>query len=502
VNTSALELIGILIACGSAAAALVLEERRWRYAAIVVALLAAPVLVLGDVWDEPRVADFRHSPAQLGGALVVGTLALALLAAVFRRRRGWFAIAAFAVLPLRVPIDIGGETANLLVPLYLVIAAGVIANILSANEQRATSNAPRSPWPQRLRWLLAATLALYAIQSSYSVDVPNAIENIGFFLVPFSVLFVLVLEVDWSRALARRVLIAVGIVAVGCALVGIYQYFARDLFLNPELFDANELHVYFRVNSIFFDPNVYGRYLALAITAFAACIAWGANRRDLTLAGLVCAVCLLALAFSYSITSCASLLAGLGIVAILRWRWGGAVAFGALGLAGLAALVIAGGTPTSDIEDVRSIDAGHADLIKGGLALAGVIDDPDARDQGDFGRPITGYGSGSFGRAFFEHIEPARTTVSHSEPVTVAAEQGVIGLIVYVGLLVCALATLLGSHPGRSLMRIVAAACFVAILVDSFGYTGFVIDPATWALLGLGITARRDPPGDSATIPR
>ena len=135
------------------------------------------------------------------------------------------------------------------------------------------------------------------------------------------------------------------------------------------------------------------------------------------------------------------------------------------------------------------------------LALAGVVDDSDARDQGDFGRPIAGYGSGSFGRAFFEHIEQARTTVSHSEPVTVAAEQGVIGLIVYLGLLVCALGTLLGSHPGRSLIRIVAAACFIAILVDSFGYTGFVIDPATWALLGLGIAARRDPPGDSATIP-
>ena len=59
----------------------------------------------------------------------------------------------------------------------------------------------------------------------------------------------------------------------------------------------------------------------------------------------------------------------------------------------------------------------------------------------------------------------------------------------------------MAPHPGRSLMRIVAAACFVAILVDSFGYTGFVIDPATWALLGLGIVARRDPPADFATIP-
>ena len=40
--------------------------------------------------------------------------------------------------------------------------------------------------------------------------------------------------------------------------------------------------------------------------------------------------------------------------------------------------------------------------------------------------PVAGWGSGAFGRAFYEHIEQARTTVSHSEPITVAAEQGAI----------------------------------------------------------------------------
>ena len=94
----------------------------------------------------------------------------------------------------------------------------------------------------------------------------------------------LLAEIEWSRELLRRTLIAVAAVAAGCALVGIYQYFFRDLFLNPELFDANQLHVYFRVNSIFFDPNMFGRYLALALTALAACIAWGGDRRDLVLA--------------------------------------------------------------------------------------------------------------------------------------------------------------------------------------------------------------------------
>ena len=473
----------MLTVCGGAATALVVGDRRARLIAMAVALAVAPVIVLGSVWDEPRVVDFRESAAQVGVALFVAVAGVALLVAAFRRLPEAFPIAAFAVLPLRVPVEIGAETANLLVPLYLVIAAGFIVTALSDRQPADQSDG----WILWLRRLLAATLILYAIQAAYSEDVANAIENIGFFLAPFAVMFALLVEVEWSRGLLRRVLVAVAAVAAGCALIGIYQYFARDLFLNPELFDANELHVYFRVNSIFFDPNILGRYLAVAITALGACIAWGGSRRDLTLASLVCAVGLVGLAFSYSITSFAALLAGLGVVAVLRWGLRGAIGFAALGLVGLVALLIAGGTPTSDIETDRSIDSGHADLIEGGLDLA--------QD-----RPVAGWGSGSFGRAFYEEIEQARTTVSHSEPVTVAAEQGAIGLVVYAGLLVTALITLISGSAGRSLARTATAACFVALLIHSFGYTGFTIDPATWALLALGIALRRDPPERSATI--
>ncbi len=479
----------MLVASGAAAAGIALPDRRHRTIAIVIAVIAAPILVIADVWNEPRVADFRDSPAQVGAALVVAGLAVAGLTAAIRRRPEVLPIAAVALLPIRVPIEIGGETANLLVPLYLVIAASVLARVLS---ERGSTPPPADeggdPWPQRLRYVLAAGLALYAIQAAYSEDVSNAVENIGFFLAPFAVLFCLLSEIVWSRALLRRVLIAVGVVAAVCSLLAIYQYFARDLFLNPELVDANELHVYFRVNSIFFDPNIFGRYLALAIAAFAAVIAWGGGRRELFISTALCGLALVALAFSYSITSFAALLAGLGVIAILRWGVRGLIAAGAFGAVALVVLVLAGGAPTSDIEDVRSIDSGHSDLIEGGLELAG-------------DRPIAGWGSGSFGRAFYERIERARTTVSHSEPITVAAEQGAIGLIVYVALLLVALVTLFGRGARSSAARSLVGACFVVMLVDSLGYTGFTTDPATWALLALGIALRLNPPDSPATIP-
>jgi O-antigen ligase len=484
VNASALELAGMLVACGAAAAALVLDDRRPRLAAMAVALAAAPVLVLGDVWDEARVVEFRESPAQLGAAVVIGGVALAALVAVFRRYPTAFPIAAFAVLPLRVPIEIGDETANLLVPLYLVIAAALVVQALVPEPPPGADR--EDPWSLWLRRLLAATLVLYAVQAAYSEDVSNAIENLGFFLVPFAVLFVLLVAVDWSRALLGRVLAAIATIACVCALVAVYQWGARDLFLNPELFDSNQLHVYFRANSLFFDPNILGRYLGLAITALGAYMAWERGWRGLTLAAIAAAIALAGLAVSFSITSFAAVLAGLGMVALLRWSWRGALGAAALGLAGLAALAIAGGTPSSDIQDYRSIDSGRESLLEGGIDLFE-------------SKPFAGWGSGAFGQAFYEEIEPARSIISHSEPVTVAAEQGILGLAVYMSFAATALITLLAG-AGGSPARTAVAACFVAMLVHSLGYAGFAIDPATWALLALGVALRRGPPEASATI--
>lgn len=471
----------MIASCAGAAAALLARDRRLRVAALVVALVAAPLLVLGNVWDQPRVVDFRESPIQVGGALVGGALALAALAAAFRRWPEAFPIAAFAVLPLRVPIEIGGETANLLVPLYLVIAAGVVSLALAAPRDRADPARGAGAGPNWARWLeyaLATTLVLYAAQASYSEDVSNAIENIGFFLVPFAALFCLLREVCWHPRLLGRVLIAVAAVAAFCSVIAIYQWLARDLFLNPELFDANQLHAYFRVNSIFFDPNILGRYLALGVTAIGAYISWNDDRRVLAAALATGALLLAALTFSFSITSFAAALAGLGTVAVLRWSWRGATVAAAIALICLVALILAGGPPNSDIQSDRGFDSGRSSLIEGGVDLA--------QD-----RPAGGWGSGSFGAAFVEQIDPeARSAVSHSEPITVAAEQGAVGLVVYIALVVAGLATLLGGGTGRSPARTTVAACFVAILVHSLGYAGFIIDPATWALLALGTALR------------
>lgn len=488
-TAGAAQLAGILLACGAAAAALVLADRRLRVAAMALALALAPVLVLGDVWHEPRVADFRSSHAQVAAAVVGVAAATGLLTVAFLRWREAFPVAAFSTLALRVPLEIGGETANLLVPLYVVIAAGVATLALRSLRGRGEAGSLSVAGPAR--WLvlaLAATVALYGVQAAYSEDVSNAIENIGFFVVPFAVLFALLQDVDWRPRLLGRVLIAIALVGALCAAAAVYQWLARDLWLNPELLDANQLHQYFRANSIFFDPNILGRYLALAIVAVGAYISFNDDRRVLAAALAVSGVLLAGLLFSFSISSFAAVLAGLGTVAMLRWGVRGALVGAAIGLVCLAALLIAGGTPTSDIQSDRGIDSGRSDLISGGVELAG-------------DRPLAGWGSGSFGAAFVERIDPgARSVVSHSEPITVASEQGAIGLAVYAGLVAAALLTVLGGGAGRWPARTTVGAGVVAMLVHSLGYAGFVTDPATWALLGLGVALRRDPPGPAASM--
>jgi len=131
--------------------------------------------------------------------------------------------------------------------------------------------------------------------------------------------------------------------------------------------------------------------------------------------------------------------------------------------------------------------------------------------------PIQGYGSGSFQDAYRDHREnkDVPVSVSHTEPVTVAAEQGLLGLVLYFALIVVALWTMLGgvrarlagadgeSENGASLPRpqdspSVAApaailAAFVALLVHTLSYAGFFEDPITWVLLAIGASLAHAP---------
>jgi O-antigen ligase len=472
---------GVFIAAAASAAAILLPSGRMRSAVMLLALVLFPVLIVGDQWHNPQIVDLRHHTARLIGALAIATIVVALLAYAFRRWRTLLPLAIIFALPFRVPLHAGGESANLLVPLYLVIAGGVVATVLR------DWTAPRAG-PIAVKWLprvLAIVVVLYAVQTWYSADFSKGLQNACFFLVPFTVAFALLQDVEWDRRLLKWVLIVVGIEATVFVLVGSAEYVTRGLFWNDQIIRSNEFHTYFRVNSVFWDPNVYGRYLALVTVIATAAMLWARTRENFwLLCGLILALWL-GLVPTFSQSSLLALLAGLAMLAAIRWSWRwtlGVVVVGAIGAILVVLLVGGSGKITSDRLNVDL--SGRGNLVSGGLDLFGE-------------RPLQGYGSGSFQNAYRQHREnkDLPVTVSHTEPVTVAAEQGLVGLIAYAALIVVALWTLgSGLWSAQSpAARAAVLAAFVALLVHTLAYAGFFEDPITWVLLAVGASLATAP---------
>ncbi|MGZ8634079.1 MAG: hypothetical protein ACXWZZ_09535, partial [Solirubrobacteraceae bacterium] len=118
--------VPLILAALLAAGALVARAPRARAAAMIGALVLAPVILGFHIADSDQVKPLRDHPSLAVAGAVAAVVALAVLAVLFDRRPAWLPVAAAATLPFRVPIASGGSTANLLVPLYLVVAAGAL----------------------------------------------------------------------------------------------------------------------------------------------------------------------------------------------------------------------------------------------------------------------------------------------------------------------------------------------------------------------------------------
>jgi putative inorganic carbon (HCO3(-)) transporter len=500
---------GLLLAAGASAAAILLPPGRLRSSAMVLAMLLFPVLIVGDQWHTAQIEDLRHDEWRIVALLAIAVVAIGVLAYLFR---GWPILMPLAVifaLPFRIPLEAGGDTANLLVPLYLVIAGGVVAAAARdwglrpagpvtegeppcSTKRTARGGSPSAPpaggaavWLPRV---LAAVVLLYAVQVLYSADFSKGLQNVCFFLVPFTVVFALLQDVEWDRRLLRWVLIVVGIEATAFVLVGSVEVLTRSLYWNDQIIRSNEFHTYFRVNGVFWDPNIYGRYLALVTTIAAAAMLWVRTRDSFWLLSGLIVVLWIGLVPTYSQSSFAALLAGLAMLAAIRWSWRWTLVVVAVCTIGAILVVLLVGGSGKLTSDRLNVDlSGRGSLISGGIDLFAE-------------RPLWGYGSGGFQSAYAEHREnpDAPVTISHTEPVTVAAEQGLIGLIAYLLLILVALRTMAAGIWNGNAARAAVLAAFVALLVHTLAYAGFFEDPITWVLLAIGISlaaapAVRDP---------
>jgi O-antigen ligase len=385
-----------------------------------------------------------------------------------------------------------------------VVAAGALAEAarwLRAGTGAAAVDVAERPVGRPLRHLriaLAAFVALYALQAVYSTDLEVALKNVCLFYAPFAVMLRLLDDVDWSAARLRHAFWLIVGLALLFAVVGFYEYASGHLLLsNAKVQEANDLKPYFRVNSLFFDPNIYGRFLALTMIALAATLVWTRSRSTVLLSTAALGVLWAGLVLSLSQSSFAALLGGLAVIGVLRWKplpVLGAIAV--LAAVAIAVVALSPGSLEIDTRSTQSLDkatSGRFDLVRGALTMA--------RD-----RPVWGFGSGAFAERYRarEGVRSVRVAaVSHTIPLTVVAEQGAIGLLAYLVLMIVAFRLVFGGVRARvrrwppgitSVAAAAVAAAFFALMLHTFVYAAFLEDPLSWALLAVaGALASRAP---------
>ena len=422
----------------------------------------------------------------------VAGLALAAAGAWLLLRRPWILVfATVACIPIRVPVDVGTEDANLLLPLYVVVAALALAlgwQLVRGDERARELGALALP--------LAGLLAWTGLTLLWSDDLRQGSIFLTAFMLPFGLLAVGVARLPWSRRGLLGLYGALLATALAYAGIGLYQWVTREVFWNPKLIVDNAYAPFFRVNSIFWDPSIYGRYLVVAILATLALILLGLGAR-LVAWGVLAVVALWAgLLFSFSQSSFAALIAGTLAIAAVVWRWRAAAV-----LAVLAVVLVSAGFATPQVRN-RLLDESRAGLNKATSGRAGLVSN-GLRIAVD--HPVTGVGTGSFKRAYAERTglkgEEPKKAASHSTPVTVAAEAGLPGLALLAWLGAAALFAAFGARraPAAGRVALVAGLTLGAIAVHSLFYNALFEDPTTWVLLGLVALATARAPGKAET---
>jgi len=424
------------------------------------------------------------SRSRLVAAAVGGLVASVAFAWALRRWPYLLAFATLACIPLRLPVDIGSDEVNLLLPLYAVIG-GLALSLgwaLLRGESRARELGP-------VAWPLAAVVMWFGLSMLWTVDVRRGAIFLGAFVLPFGLLAIGFARLPWRGRWLTWLWGGLVATALAYAAVGGYQWLTRDVFWNPSVKVFNAYAPFFRVNSVFWDPSVYGRYLTVAVLASLAGILLGGVRgwRVAALYAVVIATWF-GLLISFSQSSFVALAAGIVVAAAVAWGRRALVALVALGAITCAVLFAVPQVRDEVVGKSRSgvnrVTSGRANLVGQGIRIAG-------------GHPVVGVGVGGFSREYQRRLgipgrDPKRVA-SHTTPVTVAAETGVVGLALLAWLAAAAFfATLHGLGRGfTSRVALATGVVLVAIAVHSLFYAAFFEDPMTWALLGLvGLVSR------------
>ena len=430
----------------------------------------AVLWVAGTVWLALRLlhssvdragTEITAHPLLVVPAVVVGAACMVAAAAVVHRRPWVFAIACVLAAPVRISIHFGSQDAKLLVPLYGVLAVGALCTLYDI----ARGSEPESPaWGAALP--LAAFVALSAASLAWTADLHQAAVTMLFFYLPFAFMAMRIGQLGWSPGGLRAAFGAQCGLAILFGAVALWQEATRHVFWNPSVEVSNAYRSFFRVNSLFWDASVYGRFMAVTLVL---CCGVAVYRGINIPLGAAMAFMFLGLYFTYSQSSYFAVAAG--VLAVGTGLWSRRVTLvlvgaGAVGLLAVLAVALRGNS-AARVSDSRShlISLGFRVIRRHPLDGAGLSGLPTAAVAGT------------------AHPLRIRGAASHTTPVTVAAELGPVGFALYLwvlGALTAAAVRIRGAGP---VPRVLLAA-LVAIFASSLFYDSFFEDPSMWLLAG------------------
>jgi O-antigen ligase/polysaccharide polymerase Wzy-like membrane protein len=420
-----------------------------------------------------------HLSAKLVGAAVVGIVILAGLAALLLRSFWLVTPLVLLAAPFRLPLDFGsshrlyvavahGGQLGRLLPLYLVLAVAALATAW-----RAVRGVPLRPIRRDIAWPAAVFLAFASLSLTWTGDVGSARNLLEYFLLPFAVLVVVVAHAPFPPRMPRILgTISIGL-AVLFAVVGLVEAAThRLIFYAHNLQVSNTYTSFFRVTSLFRDPSLYGRHLVLGLAIVIVCL-W-LRKLDVIPVAVLVAVLFAGLYFSYSQSSYAALfVVVLAITLVAGDRRARRVAL----VAAVAVLLVGTGIAAAKVahSSVRKATSDRSRRIE---LTARVFAH----------HPLAGAGLGSQPRAsqkLATRFGPLQNFVSHTTPLTVAAELGIVGLLAYVAVLAGAAHAIDDVRRRQQALGLSLAAVFLALFVHSLAYSGFFEDPITWLVLGI-----------------
>jgi hypothetical protein len=436
------------------------------------AVVAAAEIVLAH-------AGGLHLSAKLLGAAIVGVVILAGLAALLLQAFWLVTPLVLLAAPFRLPLDFGsshrfyvaiahGGQLGRLLPLYVVLAVAALATAWNA-----VRGGPIRPIRRDIAWPSAAFLAFASLSMMWSEDVGSARNLLEYFLLPFAVLVVVVAHAPFPARMPR-ILGTISIaLAVLFAVIGLAEEAThRLIFYAHNLQVSNTYTSFFRVTSLFRDPSLYGRHLVLGIAIVVVCM-W-LRKLDVVPAAVLVALLFAGLYFSYSQSSYAAL-----FVVVL-------------------AITLAAGDRRA--RRVAVVAAVAVLLVGTGIAAAKVVHSSVRKATSDRSRrieltarafahhPLAGVGLGGQPRAsqkLATRFGPLQNFVSHTTPLTVAAELGIVGLVAYIAILLGAAHAIDDVRRRQQALGLSLGAVFLALFVHSLAYSGFFEDPITWLVLGI-----------------